>query len=103
MPCIRLDHLTDEQRRAYALAHNKTAELSAWDFDKLDLELAGIQEIDMSQFGFEDVEIDPEPTINEAKYTEDISVTVKCKDDDEAEELFERLTEEGYECHISTL
>ena len=28
VPCIRLDHLTDEQRRAYALAHNKTAELS---------------------------------------------------------------------------
>lgn len=25
VPCIRLDHLTDEQRRAYALAHNKTA------------------------------------------------------------------------------
>ena len=103
VPCIRLDHLTDEQRRAYALAHNKTAELSAWDFNTLDLELAGIQEIDMSMFGFEDVEIDPESTINEAKYTEDISVTVKCKDDDEAEELFERLTEEGYECHISTL
>lgn len=28
VPCIRLDYLTDEQRRAYALAHNKTAELS---------------------------------------------------------------------------
>lgn len=55
VPCIRLDHLSDEERRAYALAHNKTAELSAWDFNTLDLELAGIQEIDMSQFGFEDV------------------------------------------------
>lgn len=54
VPCIRLDHLTDEQRRAYALAHNKTAELSAWDFNTLDLELAGIEEIDMSAFGFED-------------------------------------------------
>lgn len=54
VPCIRLDHLSDEERRAYALAHNKTAELSAWDFNTLDLELAGIEEIDMSQFGFED-------------------------------------------------
>ena len=53
VPCIRLDELTDEQRRAYALAHNKTAELSAWDFEILDSELKQISEIDMSAFGFE--------------------------------------------------
>ena len=52
VPCIRLDHLTDEQRRAYALAHNKTAELSAWDTDLLDAELKGIFDIDMTDFGF---------------------------------------------------
>ena len=58
-PCIRLDHLTDEQRRAYALAHNKTAEMSSWDFDKVEAEIANI-EIDMEQFGFDldGVEID---------------------------------------------
>ena len=53
VPCIRLDHLTDEQRRAYALAHNKTAELSGWNFELLDAELSGIDDIDMSLFGFE--------------------------------------------------
>lgn len=52
VPCIRLDSLTDEQRKAYALAHNKTAELSEWDFDKLEEELAGL-DIDMSSFGFD--------------------------------------------------
>ena len=56
VPIIRLDHLTDEQRRAYTLAHNKTAELSRWDFDVLDLELDDIPEIDMTQFGFEFVD-----------------------------------------------
>lgn len=58
-PCIRLDHLTDEQRRAYALAHNKTAEMSSWDFDKVAAEIANI-EINMQQFGFDldGVEID---------------------------------------------
>ena len=25
VPCIRLDHLSDEERRAYGIAHNKTA------------------------------------------------------------------------------
>lgn len=59
VPCIRLDHLTDEQRRAYALAHNKTAELSEWDFaGKLEEELAAMEiaGFDMSHFGFDDIQ-----------------------------------------------
>lgn len=52
VPCIRLDHLNDEQRRAYALAHNRTAELSEWDEIIKDLELSDIT-IDMEQFGFD--------------------------------------------------
>ena len=55
VPIIRLDELTDEQRRAYALAHNKTAELSEWNISLLDEELAGISEFDMSEYGFLDV------------------------------------------------
>lgn len=43
VPVIRLDHLTDEQRREYAIAHNRTAELSTWDFEELKTEL---QELD---------------------------------------------------------
>ena len=38
VPCIRLDHMTDKQRREYMIRHNRTAELSAWDFDKLEKE-----------------------------------------------------------------
>lgn len=53
IPCIRLDDLTEGQRRAYALAHNKTAELSNWDFSKLEEELAHLSlDFDMTQFGF---------------------------------------------------
>ena len=53
VPVMHLDHLTDEQRRAYALAHNKTAEMSEWDFGLLGDELADILDIDMSDFGFD--------------------------------------------------
>jgi len=53
VPCIRLDSLTDEQRRAYALAHNKTAELSTWDAELLPLELEDLPMIDMAGFGFD--------------------------------------------------
>ena len=51
--CIRLDWLTDEERRAYALAHNQTTMSSGWVPEELDLNLKAIGEIDMSLFGFE--------------------------------------------------
>ena len=54
-PCIRLDHLTDEERKAYTLAHNKVAE-SEWDFDLLNDELNDIYSFDMEDFGFEFVD-----------------------------------------------
>lgn len=60
VPIIRLDELTDEQRKAYALAHNKTAELSDWDFDMLAAELQEITDIDMKEFGFDVPEFSPE-------------------------------------------
>ena len=65
VPVIRLDHLTDEQRRAYALAHNKTAELSMWDFELLTDELDNIFDIDMADFGFDLSFDDEEPKVEE--------------------------------------
>ena len=50
VPCIRLDHLTDEQRREYAIMHNKSAEQSDWDFDLLSEELA---DLDLDDFGLD--------------------------------------------------
>lgn len=70
VPVIRLDHLTDEQRRAYALAHNKTAEMSEWDFDLLSDELGDITDIDMSSFGFDLDEHEEEPEIIEDEVPE---------------------------------
>ena len=39
----------------------------------------------------------------EIALNESISVVVECADDEEAETIFEKLSEEGYKCHISTL
>lgn len=61
VPCIVADDLTEEQIRAFRLADNKTGELAGWDFEKLEAELAELQELDMSAFGFvmsDDVNID---------------------------------------------
>ena len=43
VPCIRLDHLTDAQRRDYAIRHNRTAELSEWDEMRRKLEVAALE------------------------------------------------------------
>ena len=55
VPCIRLDHLTETQRRDYAIRHNRTAELSGWDFAKLEEEIAAleIEGVDLSGLKFE--------------------------------------------------
>lgn len=52
VPVIRLDDLTDEQRRAYTLVHNQLTMNSGFDLDTLKIELDNIGEIDMSEFGF---------------------------------------------------
>lgn len=54
VPVIRLDDLTDEQRRAYTLAHNQLTMSTGFDLEKLKLELDAIT-LPMSDFGFEDI------------------------------------------------
>ena len=57
IPVIRLDDLTDEQRRAYTLAHNQLTMNTGFDIDTLTEELENLS-IDMSEFGFEDINKD---------------------------------------------
>ena len=52
LPIVRLDDLTDEQRRAYALVHNKLTMNSPFDDGILSEELENILDIDMSMFDF---------------------------------------------------
>ena len=51
--CIRLSHLSDEQKRAYILAHNQLTLNSGFDTATLDEELAKIKDINMDDFGFD--------------------------------------------------
>lgn len=95
--------LSDEQKKKYRLLDNKTCELAAWDFDLLAEELDGI---DFGELSFDWGISESDDATNErteVEYHETISVVVNCESDEQAEELFSRLSEEGYECHISTL
>lgn len=73
VPCIMADDLTPAQVKAYRLADNKVAEASEWDFDLLDDELQELDslDIDMSDFGFVQDEVDTAEAV-EDNYEPDI-------------------------------
>jgi hypothetical protein len=57
VPCLRLSHLTDSQRKAYILADNRLAEIGGgWDEEMLKLELADLSnlDVDLEAIGFTD-------------------------------------------------
>ena len=60
VPCIRLSHLTETQRKAYVIADNKLALNSGWDTEMLLLEFGDLEaaEFDMELLGFSDEELD---------------------------------------------
>jgi ParB-like chromosome segregation protein Spo0J len=60
VPCIRLGHLTETQKRAYIIADNKLALNSGWDEEMLGLELADLREadFDLDLVGFDAGEIE---------------------------------------------
>ena len=62
MPVIRLEHLNEDQKRAYILADNRLAEKAGWDREILAIELQHLVLVDtgfdISITGFEMAEID---------------------------------------------
>lgn len=63
--CIRINDLTDEQKRAYILVHNKLTMNTGFDADKLAQELEKIKSIDMKAYDFE---------VYDSKEVEDLKV-----------------------------
>lgn len=76
VPVIRLDHLTDEQRREYTLIHNQTTMNSGWDFDIVGTELAELPDFDAEFYGFERQQND---SVVEDEFNPDIPEEPKSK------------------------
>lgn len=71
LPVIPLDDLTEEQRRAYMLVHNKLTMNTGFDLDILQEELENIIGIDMESFGFDGLDItEPLEEDEESKYAQ---------------------------------
>ncbi len=89
VPCIRLSHLSETQRRAYVLADNALALCSSWNDVLLAQELADLQDLDFNVelLGFDSGEIDKllsQPHAQSARpkaervVTPDIQICPKC-------------------------
>lgn len=64
--CIRIEGLTEDQKRAYILVHNQLTMNTGFDIDILNKELEQIKGIDMTQFDFEiDIDFDLGGTVEE--------------------------------------
>lgn len=92
VPCIRLGHLTENQRRAYILADNRLAETGGgWDLDLLRAEVGEIDFDELKAFTLEDLDLgdllreedvwssDAEPQVDRA---EELNKTWKVKPGD---------------------
>lgn len=55
VPCVFVEDISEEQRRAYILADNRLTELGGWDYETVDAELKELYEagFDISLTGFE--------------------------------------------------
>lgn len=102
VPVIVADDLTPEQVKAFRLADNKTGELAQWDMAKLGIELDGIEDIDMSDFGFDFEELEEDEPQADDTYTKKVNIpqyepTGECPtidelvDDSKANELAMRI------------
>ena len=83
VPIIRLDELTDEQRRAYMNVHNQLTMNTGFDIELLAKELGRIDNIDMATFGFDISSMEPEDgEVAEDDYTEPEQMPSRVKSGD---------------------
>lgn len=101
VPVFRMENLTEEQVDKLRLLDNKLNE-SEWDFELLS---ENVPLLDFSEFDIDwDIEKEEKQTERkEIEYKENISIVIDCEDEIEAEQIFNQLQGEGYNCRISTL
>jgi DNA modification methylase len=76
VPVIRLDHLTDTQKRAYVIADNRLALDAGWDEEMLRIELAELStaDFDLDLLGFEADELNAYLTDEQSGLTDEDAI-----------------------------
>lgn len=107
--CIRYTGLTEEQKKKYRILANKTGEVATWDEELLNMELGDLDFGDFD-FGFElsdggvdkskESDDEDDETATHFNYSEQYGVIVMCADEAEQEQIYNRLTDEGFTCKV---
>ena len=109
LPAIRLTGLSDTQRRALVIADNQLALNADWDMDTLKLEIESLGELDFNidLLGFDDKflstlfdENEKESPENTVTNENEFNIVVSCKNEAEQQNLYEKLTADGYETRL---
>lgn len=107
VPIIRLDDLSDDERRAYMLVHNKLTMNTDFDFDILQDELMNIVAINMSDFGFDSFtttdEIEGKDTKNNVDLQNVYQIIIDCDSEEEMKRYYEEISDMGIKCRTSIL
>ena len=105
VPIIRLDTLSDEQRKAYMLVHNQLTMNTDFDDEILNVEIDDIVNIDMKQFGFDEYEFEliDENNLDDDTEKTNVNVTIVFPNHREytsAKEMLDNISEQ-FDCNIS--
>lgn len=102
VPTINLDHLTDEERRAYSIVHNQTTDNSMFDEAILSYEMGELN-FDWEEFGLELSSVEENTKTPVVKFEDTLGVFVECQTEGEQESTYQELVEGGYSCRLLTL
>ena len=106
VPSLRIEHLTEIQKKAYILADNKLALNAGWDESVLQLELEELKDLnfDFDIIGFDDYQVEEfTPNIKEESNSVDVDnfkVIVTLENEDEQQLLFNELKDRGLKVKI---
>ena len=111
VPCLRLSHLSEAQKRAYIIADNKLALNAGWDFEVLEAEIRALEEEDfnLDLLGFNEKELEAIIDLEDADdvgYNDEPKdesrnlLLVECVSERELETLFEELQGRGLKVKV---
>lgn len=109
VPSIRLDHLTEIQKKAYILADNRIALNSGWDHELLKTELEALdsEKVNLQDLGFDLSELNVILDLEEEKEIKEVEddgdrnlLLIELNSEPELQTLFNEMTERGLNCKI---
>ncbi len=112
IPCVRADHLTESQKRAYVIVDNNLALNSEWDEEMLSLEIGDLKDadFDLDLIGFDDDFFndvnsgkDIATEIDGIDYVEQLQVVINCDSEEDQELIYNQMEKRGFKCKILSI